>query len=376
MYNIFQYGRIFAEGPRTLVYASILEKVITPESVVVDIGTGTGIFAFLACQFGAKRVYAIENEDVIQVAKDIARTNGYQDRIKFIQDMSTNVELPELAHVIVSDLRGVLPLYQKHIPTIIDARQRLLAEGGILIPQKDILFATLVSAPDLYDEFTSPWDAFAFDMQIGRDYAVNTTCKFRPKSDQLLTQPQSFAELDYRTIESATVSGTLELKILKNADAHGFCVWFDSEVADGYTFSNRPEALKLIYGTKFFPLQEAISVRVGDMISVSFQAKLVGDDYIWQWNTEITTSLNVYRFKQSTFSSIPLSIEKLRKTSLDYSPRLNTEGEIALSAIKQIKEHVSSGEIAKTLFENFDGHFVDEASAQSFVQVLVAKYSV
>jgi hypothetical protein len=61
--------------------------------------------------------------------------NGYADRITFHQTLSSAITLPQPADVIVSDLRGVLPLMQHHIPAIVDARQRLLAPGGVLIPR-------------------------------------------------------------------------------------------------------------------------------------------------------------------------------------------------------------------------------------------------
>ncbi|HEY9300449.1 MAG TPA: 50S ribosomal protein L11 methyltransferase, partial [Phormidium sp.] len=150
MYSISGYGSMIADKGRMDAYVKALRQTVKPDSVVVDIGTGTGIFALLACQFGARKVYAIEPSDAIQVAKEIAAKNGYGDRIIFIQDISTKVKLPEFADVIISDIRGMLPLFQQHIPAIIDARKRLLAEGGIIIPQRDILWAAVVEVPHLY----------------------------------------------------------------------------------------------------------------------------------------------------------------------------------------------------------------------------------
>jgi|SRR5438105_12126415 len=79
------------DGVRSDAYARALRECIRPNSIVLDIGTGVGIWALLACQFGARRVYAIEPNDVIQVAREIAAANGYADRIEFIQDISTRI---------------------------------------------------------------------------------------------------------------------------------------------------------------------------------------------------------------------------------------------------------------------------------------------
>src|SRR3954471_21820036 len=106
---------MIADSARMDAYARALRQAIKPGSVVLDIGTGIGIFAMLASQFGARRVYAIEPDDAIQIARQIAAANGYAERVEFFQNLSTRIELPERADIIVSDLRGVLPVFQHHI---------------------------------------------------------------------------------------------------------------------------------------------------------------------------------------------------------------------------------------------------------------------
>ena len=107
---------------------------------------------------GAHKVYAIEPGDALQVARKIAADNNYTKQIDFIQAMSTEITLPEPADVIISDLRGALPLFQQHIPTIVDARSRFLAPDGVLIPQRDTLWAAVVEAPEIYETYSIPWD--------------------------------------------------------------------------------------------------------------------------------------------------------------------------------------------------------------------------
>src|SRR5258706_10546934 len=147
MYSVNGYGEMIADQVRMDAYVSALRNAITPDSVVLDIGTGPGVFAVLACKFGAKRVYAIEPADAIQLAREFSAANGCSEKIVFFQDLSTRVSLPERADVIISDLRGVLPFFQQHIGSIVDARRRFLAPRGVLIPQLDSLWAAVVKAP-------------------------------------------------------------------------------------------------------------------------------------------------------------------------------------------------------------------------------------
>src|SRR5690606_34435231 len=116
-YSVGDYGRMIADKVRIKAYIKALRQAIKPGAVVVDIGTGTGFFALLACQFGARHVYAIEPSHAIHVARELAEINGFSERITFIQNISSRVTLPARGDIIISDLRGVLPLHAHHLPS-------------------------------------------------------------------------------------------------------------------------------------------------------------------------------------------------------------------------------------------------------------------
>src|SRR5688572_33292764 len=108
MYNFNDYRSMITDTVRMNAYTEALRRAVKPGDIVLDIGTGTGIFALLASQFGASRVYALEPNENIQAAKRLARENGVSERTRFIRDISTNVTLEERADVNISDLRGLL----------------------------------------------------------------------------------------------------------------------------------------------------------------------------------------------------------------------------------------------------------------------------
>jgi len=203
MYNISAYGKMIADAPRIDAYVSALRQAIKPDSVVVDLGSGPGFFAILACRLGARRVFAIEPSNAIQVGRDAAREYGINDRIEFIQELSTKVTLPEQADVIVSDLRGVLPWFQQSIASIIDARSRFLRPGGVLIARHDRLWAAVVEVPARYAEIVEPWEANGHGIALssGRNLAVNVWTKLRVQQENLLGQPALWHELDYQQTE-------------------------------------------------------------------------------------------------------------------------------------------------------------------------------
>src|SRR5215218_96635 len=207
MYSLHFYGQMLADAPRMDAYAAALRDTVKPDSVVMDLGSGPGVFALLACKLGARRVYAVEPENAIGLAREAAAANGCADRIEFFENLSTEITLPEPATIIVSDLRGVLPWFQQHLPSIIDARRRLLACGGVLIPRRDILWAAVVEAPDRYEEITGPWqhNPFELDLSAGTRLVTNTWRKTLLKPEQLLTEPMCWTTIDYYEVDSPDI---------------------------------------------------------------------------------------------------------------------------------------------------------------------------
>ena len=265
-YSISGYGGMIADRPRMEAYVRALRQAVEPGSVVIDIGTGTGIFAMLACQFGARRVYAIEPDDAIQVAREIAAANGFADRIQFMQELSTKVVLPEQADVIVSDLRGVLPPFQHHIGSIADARERLLAPRGKLIPQRDTLWVAVTEAPETYRRHAQPWgeNPYGLSMEGARRIVTNTWSKRRIKPEQILLAPQVWATLEYNSVTEPDVGAEIAWTVDRPGTADGLVVWFDATLAEGIQFSNAPGEPELIYGNAYFPLSQPVPLDTGD----------------------------------------------------------------------------------------------------------------
>jgi len=309
MYSLHFYGKMLADAPRMDAYVAALRQTVKPDSVVLDLGCGPGVFAMLACKFGARRVYAVEPDNVIGLAREAAAANGFADRIEFFERLSTEITLDEPASIIVSDLRGVLPWFQQHIPSIVDARERLLARGGRLIPRRDILWAAVVDAADCYEELVGPWNRFELDLSAGTRLITNNWRKTRIRPEHLLAKPVCWATLDYYEVDSPDVRGEMSWRVERNGTAHGVAVWFDSDLADGIGFSNHPAAPEMIYGNGLFPFSQPVQVTEGDRITLRLEGKIVGDDYVWRWDTEFPKT----SFKQSTFYGVPLSRTLLKK---------------------------------------------------------------
>jgi type I protein arginine methyltransferase len=369
-YTIADHGHMIAEKVRMDAFAAALDKSIGDDSVVVDLGGGTGIFTLIACRLGARRVFAIEKDDVIDIAKQVVAANGYADRVDFFEDFSTNVRLPEPADVIVSDIRGALPLYRLHVPTIVDARKRFLARGGVMIPRRDTLWVSVAEVPDLYRDRVSCWDDFGFDMSAARKLAANTWSKQRIDPDAFVAEPRELGVLNYETIEDPNFSGEARCRIERTGIAHGVLVWFDTVLADGVGYSCGPGEPVDIYGSGFFPFEQPVPVTPGDHVSIRIAANLIDGDYVWRWGTSVhdeAQTVEKASFSQSTLLGFPLPANRVERSSATYVPELNELGRVARVVLELIASGHSLGEIAERMSRQFPEHFatVDDALRQA-----------
>ena len=194
MYSLAAYGQMVADHIRTDSYLKALKQLIKPGDVVVDIGTGPGILALLACRFGARRVYAFEPSGVIDLAVEIAAANGFADRIEFIPRMTSESFLPEPVNVIVSDIHGILPFFGKSLVSLIDARNRFLAPGGSMVPKSETLWIAGLSAPEIYAKHIGPWSGrpYDFDMSAAALRRINAIDQCAATAEQLFSNPAAW----------------------------------------------------------------------------------------------------------------------------------------------------------------------------------------
>jgi protein arginine N-methyltransferase 1 len=378
-YDLDAHGRMIDDAPRTDAYARALEKAVRPGDVVLDVGTGTGILAMIACRLGARRVYAIEPDEVIQVARELAAANGMADRITFIQGLSTAVDLPERADVLVADVRGALPLFHGSVATLVDARDRLLRPGATLVPRRERLYAAAVEAPEAHAGFVRPWNAapYGLDLSSALRRTLNSWGKARPRPEALLGEPAQWAELDYRTVTDTDAAGELDLPVLRPGTVHGASAWFESELADGVTLSTSPLSEPTIYGTAFFPCARGVPVQPGDVVRLSLRADAVRGEYVWRWTFRVTRAgVTLDESSHSAFRGAVLTPGHLRRRSHLARHALGKAGRIDAFVLGALDGEATVGQVAERLRAAFPDAFARWEDAVSRVADLADRYGV
>lgn len=381
-YSIDAYGSMIRDTRRMGAFTEALRRAIQPGSVVLDIGSATGIFSFLACQFGAARVYAVEPDMSIEVARACAKGTPGAERITWIQDLSTKIDLPEQVDVVIGDLHGVLPFFKGNLDSLSDARKRHLKPGGRMIPSRDMLHAVPAHAPEEYLRLQEPWqqNAYGLDFSPALPYVSNTWWRAKPAPalpENLLARPQCWGEVPYAVADITGLEETLVWNIERAGTLHGLYIWFDGDLGEGIGYSNAPQLPEMVYGRAFFPLEHAVDVVPGDSLSTRLTVRRVKEDYVYRWKSEITGADGTRKasFDQSTFKASLMSVAALRKGNADYLPALAEDGLVAQAVLQGMTGTNSLMEIAKVVAAQFPDRFRNAESALEAVARLSKIYA-
>jgi len=171
-----------------------------PESqIVLDLGTGPfALFAIIAAQAGAGKVYAIEaNSEAAKSARATVKQLGFEDIITVLEGFSSDITLPEKADVIVAEIVGSVVSEEGAYATILDAHQRLIKEpnnASNWIPNRIQTFAAPASYT-LHNLFQPP----DFDWSKLDGQPVRFNC--RDEGLQLLSDPVLVEDISFSDIK-------------------------------------------------------------------------------------------------------------------------------------------------------------------------------
>ena len=198
------HALMLADGLRNRLLYKAIKQNVNSETTFLDIGAGTGVWAILAAKLGAKRVVAVEIEEcLIPIIYKHAQENGVADRIEIIHGNSNDVKLKGRFDVIVSELFGGDALGESTVKSFVDIRNRFLATGGVLIPQK----LTLMAAPAFVARASNDLPkslplSTNFLRSLRLNYARHLSIADRDEV-KLLAEPKPLIELDFRNISEA-----------------------------------------------------------------------------------------------------------------------------------------------------------------------------
>lgn len=110
-------GQCMVDVSRTELFHKAISRVVKKGSLVLDVGTGSGILSLFAARAGARKVMAIEFDPYIaELAQKSFIRNGYEDVINIILEDARHFKSPRKNHfdVVIMEMltTGVVDEYQ------------------------------------------------------------------------------------------------------------------------------------------------------------------------------------------------------------------------------------------------------------------------
>jgi protein arginine N-methyltransferase 1 len=288
---------LLADPVRTEAYRAAIEAVVRPGDVVVDLGCGTGILSFFACQAGARRVYAIDELPVIELARVVARDNGFDDRITFVNQSSFDATIPEPVDVLVTETIGNNGFDEQIVSAAAHAKRTWLREGAVIIPGMVELRGAPVEAPALHDAHAL-WLGKPHGVDYARlhGYAMNAFHAMVIEPSQLLAGGAALAAVVIGE-DVPSIRGSAEYVVERDGMLHGLGVWFRAELAHGIGITNEPPNPCRSWKQSFFPVATPIAVHRGEVVSVTVHTH---DGLEWRWRIGDVEQTTLNAFAPST----------------------------------------------------------------------------
>lgn len=213
--------KVRTDAYRDFIYDN---KSIFQGKTVLDVGCGTGILSMFCAKAGAKSVIAVDNSDIVSAAREIIKANKLDDKILCLKGKIEEVQLPvNNVDIIVSEWMGYCLLYESMLDSVIYARDKYLAPGGLMVPSHATLEVGILADSDVRETHIDFWnDVYGFDMR---------SMVARTREECLI-----------KSIESTDISG--KGTTFRAFDLHTTTVQ-DLDFEADFTTESRPESVKL-----------------------------------------------------------------------------------------------------------------------------------
>jgi protein arginine N-methyltransferase 1 len=354
-----------------------ITEVVRAGDVVLDIGTGTGIHAVLACHAGASRVYAVDQDDVVHVAREIARQNGYSDRVVCLQGTLPRVDLPEQVDVAVTN-QG----FSDTLQLITTVREHFLKSGGRLIPSAVQLFAAPLEAARAYAASVRFWSQshYGVDFSAAWSYATNNLQDVTFPASGFLAPPAALSAIDLTRPLPTTFTWFAEFRLSRSGVIHGIGTWFEYRLSAGVTLSTRPPMTVASppWQNVLFPFADARRMRRGDRVHLELKLTVQPVRNIWTWNVSGSRpsrgrTVSLFTETHSTFAALPFSPQLLRKLAPEHAPTLHRWGDARRTLLDLCNGRRSIRELEREIQTRYPELFPSGPQAQGFVAEVVAR---
>jgi protein arginine N-methyltransferase 1 len=286
--GLAEHEEMLSDSVRVQAYHRGIRRNVRPGDVVVDLGTGTGLLAFMASRAGAKKVYAVEHSDVIEIAREVGRYNGFTN-IEFVQANSREFTPPERVDVVLHEQMGDELFNENMLQNLLDVRDRFLRPHGRILPAKFRLFVEPVTLHESMRvrRFWNIELPDGIDLGPMREWhdtgSRNEQTWLRPGAvAATFGTPAPVLDFDLDTLASADALPT-DFVVERTASADmivdGTCIWFEAQFDDDTVLSTSPLGPLTSWGNRLYRLDREFTK--GEQLRIDVHMSRLMDPDTW-----------------------------------------------------------------------------------------------
>lgn len=276
----FWHFEMLADVERNDAYQKAIEKVINKDSIVLDIGTGSGLLAMMAARAGAQQIIACEmHQRLAETAQEITQLNGFGEVITVFPKKSTQLkvgaELSTKVNVIISEILDVGALGEAALPSIRHAVQNLAQPNVKLIPAKVHLYGQLIEIPAR--SLVAPIGMISgFDLSPFEQYRIpEEYLKITLKAEKykVLSPVISLLEVDFYDLPMAYPDDQprqipLNISITADGTVQAMVFWFDLFLDEEIMVSSRLDGELEHWGQALYCFPKPKAMKKGEVLPV------------------------------------------------------------------------------------------------------------
>jgi len=249
------------------------------DKIVLDVGCGTGILSMFAAKAGAKHVYGVDMSNIIDDAKGIVEDNNLSDRVTLIKGKIEEIQLPvEKVDIIISEWMGYALLYESMLESVLFARDKWLAAGGMLFPDKCDMYVCTIEDRQYKEDKIQWWDnVYGFNMKRIQKVALSEPLVDVVDQKQVNSTHCRIHSLDLYTTTKEDLKQfevDFSVRVGRNDYVHALVLYWTCEFTKCHTFtgfSTAPNCPYTHWKQTVFYLNDSLTVNKGEVLSGKFR---------------------------------------------------------------------------------------------------------
>ena len=265
------------DNDRNNFYLSALKSVIKTSSSVFEIGTGSGLLSIMAANLGAHEINTCETNTVIaSTAIKVIADNNLSEKINVITKKSNDIkvgkDINKPADVLVSEIFSSELLSEDVLPSLEDAKQRLISKNAKIIPEYGSIMISLFGGDDIAKNiYTEKFE----NIKLKKFNPIIPRKQFwhRPdlKIDLMSNVVEAFRFDFVNNNNFPSEKKKIEIEATKKGRSYGIIQWIKLEMENGLKYENYPANLKKTSGWQnvFYLFDDPMELSIGQKVVIT-----------------------------------------------------------------------------------------------------------